>query len=273
MGVVLSGASGRTYFNPPNLKPVPNFFANSACFSTPNGIAQGRVYDNATCTAQAVAAFNRAHQLTHEPAFVLPANWNQLSLAEQVFTALNLERLAMGYSAYVGMSPVLNNAAHQAALQMRDPYGVTGPAFPATYVDGIPRVGGSLAWLSTALMAVYAWLYDDGWGGKGTTMDANCPGAGSPLCWGHREEMLGAPAVGDPGVGTDCTNCVVGVGLAVHRGNLIIDAMVQRPARRVAMTFTWAQELALAKRAAAHTPTTTTTSPTSATTTTVVAGA
>ena len=61
------------------------------------------------------------------------------------------------------------------------------PSFPPD-TDG----GGSL-WAGSPehLDSYQAWMYDDGWDGSGSVNQA-CTSPSAPLCWGHRDIILGS---------------------------------------------------------------------------------
>ncbi len=123
----------------------------------------------------------------------LPNDWYQLSPAEQLFVATNLERTARGLPPMTGMASTLDQAAAQGAAQPGDPLPPSG--FP-TGMWTSNWAGG----VGSPLEAIYLWMYDDGPGSP----NADCQQAGDPGCWGHRDNILAA---------FNCQPCVAGIAL------------------------------------------------------------
>jgi hypothetical protein len=139
----------------------------------------------------------------------------------------------------------LDTAAQTAADDAEDPNVPTG--FPiASDPGGAPASGGAWAGGSmNALEADYGWMYDDGWGGPGNTDNIACTSAHAPGCWGHRDELLGSDPGFNPGVGLECSDCVMGAGYAQSANgfaNSYADLVV-RPSRSVPLIFTWAKNV------------------------------
>lgn len=246
-----AGASGGPYVPSANVPPVPNFLATVTCTETGSGTytcpspcfdSAGNWpvnYNHLACSAWLARAITHARALEHVAPLVLPSNWTSLTLPEQLFVVLDLERSARGYPPYVGLNTDLSAQAQSAAQRPGDPMFVAGPA----WVPG--SFGGAWGAGSDPLEADYTWMYDDGWSGSAaTTWNRACTSANAPACWGHREELLGSDPDYNPGVGLDCTNCEVGAGAAVLSGDIGSYALlIQRPAGAAPATyFTWAQE-------------------------------
>jgi len=173
-------------------------------------------------------------------AMALPAGYRRLTVPEQLFVLVNLERIARGVPPLVGLTPNLTAQAQEAAAQSRDPdiEPSYGSLTVATAANGELRVGGAWAGQDVnALEALFGWMYDDGWGGRGNTTNYACTSPTAAGCWGHRDELLGEYS------GTTCTTCVAGTGYARHTSRgfissyvvLIVDPAGAQPP----LTFSW----------------------------------
>lgn len=168
--------------NPPaDIPPNPNFLDTCS----------GAVPDtSAACQQATLAAIDAARAAEGLPGMVLPTDWSALTPAEQLFTVTNLERTARGLPALTGMDVALDQAAAAGAAQSADPAPPAGFAFRLWASNW----GGALG---SPLEADYLWMYDDGPG----SANVDCPAAGAPGCWGHRDNVL-APL--------PCQDCVMG---------------------------------------------------------------
>jgi hypothetical protein len=188
--------------------------------------------NSATCVNAALDAINRAHALEGIPAMVLPAGFAQLSVPDQLFVAVNLERVDRGLPAFSGLTTTLNENAQRGADDANDP-----PDPGSAYVlDDAEWAGGS----SNGLDAVYGWMYDDGY----NSGNLDCLHRGASGCWGHRKGILD-----DFGSGA---NLVMGAAIDTsgdnHDGDsggtsmAVTLAVAGAPAR--ALTYSWSQVLA-----------------------------
>ena len=129
-----------------------------------------------TCLDAWVQTYDKARAGEGLGALVLPSNYLSLSVPEQLFVVANLERTARGLPAMVGMTASLDANAQQAAVAEENPSDA-----PSVWAGGN----------ATALSAVFAWMYDDGWGGsQQPTLNGDCTGPTAPGCWGHRDNIL-----------------------------------------------------------------------------------
>ena len=177
---------------------------------------------------------------------VLPTNWYSLSAAQQLFVVANLERTARGLPAYLGINAALSANAQHAAQLNTDPTAAAGFAIGLD-AQGDPGMGGAWAEGFSVLAADYFWMYDDGWGGSAAaTSNIDCTSPSAAGCWGHRDELLGSDAPYNPGVGLNCQDCEMGTGFTqVNNSSSFVDLIELPSGTPPAMTFTWAQELAL----------------------------
>jgi hypothetical protein len=134
------------------------------------------------------------------PMAVTASQLSALSIPEQLFVIMNLERIDRGLPPIEYMTSQLNALAQGGADSAND------PGFPSTLTGGLPVTYAGSVWaggLSSPLEADYYWMYDDGWGGSAaTTSNAACSLSTYSSCWAHRDIILhadpscgGAPSV------------------------------------------------------------------------------
>jgi len=161
--------------NPPaNIDPSPNFL---------NDCAGTHYDDSTTCVNATLQAIANGRAKEGLPGMVLPTNWYSLSAQEQMYVATNLERTVRGLPPLAGMSYALDGAAAAGAADSND------PTPPAGYPSGQGGSNWGSNWagaVGNALEADYFWMYDDGVGSS----NIDCPSAGAPGCWGHRDNVL-----------------------------------------------------------------------------------
>ncbi|HEY1652910.1 MAG TPA: hypothetical protein VGG09_13585 [Acidimicrobiales bacterium] len=207
---------------PDNVQPDPDY----------TRVCAGNGLDNSpACMDAALNAINHAHALEGIRPMVLPAGFAQLPVPEQLFVAVDLERVDRGLSAFSGLTAGLNENAQRGADDADDP-----PDPGLAYVlDDAEWAGGS----SNGLDAVYGWMYDDGY----NSGNLDCLHRGAAGCWGHRKGILD-----DFGSGP---NLVMGAALDTtgdnHNGDnggtsmAVTLAVAGAPQR--ALTYSWNQVL------------------------------
>jgi hypothetical protein len=152
-----------------NVSPVPDY--TRVCVAT--GI------DNSpSCLGSVLQAINHAHALEGIRPMVLPADFAQMSVPEQLFVAVNLERVDRGLPPFNGLTAALDRNAQVGADDANDPPD-PGQAYD---LDDAEWAGGS----SNGLDAVYGWMYDDGF----DSGNLDCLHRGAAGCWGHRKGIL-----------------------------------------------------------------------------------
>jgi hypothetical protein len=152
-----------------NVSPVPDY--TRVCVAT-------GVDNSASCLDSVLEAINHAHALEGIRPMVLPADYAQMSIPEQLFVAVNLERVDRGLPAFGGLTSALDRNAQEGADDANDP-----PDPGQTYdLDDAEWAGGS----SNGLDAVYGWMYDDGF----DSGNLDCLHRGAAGCWGHRKGIL-----------------------------------------------------------------------------------
>jgi hypothetical protein len=206
-----------------NVTPVPDY--TRVC-------AAGGLDNSATCIGAALGAINHAHALEGVRPMVLPSGFARLSMPDQLFVAVNLERVDRGLPALGGLTTVLNRNAQRGADDADDPPD-PGRAYD---LDDAEWAGGS----SNGLDAVYGWMYDDGF----DSGNLDCLHRGAAGCWGHRKGILD-----DFGSGP---NLVMGAAIDtmgdIHRGDrdgtsmAVTLAVASAPVHT--FTYSWAQVVA-----------------------------
>jgi hypothetical protein len=152
-----------------NVQPDPDF----------TRLCAGNGVDNTTaCIDAALGAINHAHALEGVRPMLLPAGFAKLSIPQQLFVVINLERADRGLPVFSGLTSGLNANAQRGANDANDP-----PDPGSSYVlDDAEWAGGS----SNGLDAVYGWMYDDGY----NSGNLDCLHRGAAGCWGHRKGIL-----------------------------------------------------------------------------------
>lgn len=169
-GGLPSNASATHIADPPQTVPAnPDF--TEVC--APTGLDS-----SARCIESALEAIDHARAAEGVKAMVLPAGFASLTVAQQLFVAVNLERVDRGLPPFTGLIAGLNANAQRGADVAND------PPDPGTDYDVVDTewAGGS----SNGLDAVYGWMYDDGIGSG----NLDCPKGGGAGCWGHRHGIL-----------------------------------------------------------------------------------
>jgi hypothetical protein len=207
---------------PHNVLPVPDFTRTCA----------GGLDSSSSCIGGVLAAINRAHMLEGVRPMVLPSGFARLSVPDQLFVAINLERVDRGLPSFGGLIAALDANAQRGADDAGDPPDPGG----AYVLDDAEWAGGS----SNGLDAVYGWMYDDGL----DSGNLDCLHRGAAGCWGHRKGILD-----DFGSGA---NLVMGAAVNAtgdtHPGDsggtsmAVTLAVANAPVRT--FTYGWAQALA-----------------------------
>lgn len=238
--------------NPPaNLAPTPDFMSSGACadlngtWSCANPCVSGQLKfpaftEDPECTAYVLAAIDAARKAEHVGPMILPTDWSQLNVTEQLFVLADLERTARGLPAYLGINGRLSHEAEEAARHDRDPS--LAPGFPVGVdLEGYDGMGSTWSSGFSALVADYFWMYDDGWGGsRAHTFNLACSSATSAGCWAHRDELLGYDPRFNPGVGLWCRTCEMGVGFAVTDGFSSYADLIELPdGKAPTLVFSW----------------------------------
>jgi hypothetical protein len=207
---------------PTNDVPQPDYLDICA----PSGIDS-----SPTCVNAVLQAVDHARAREGVKPMVLPTGFDALTIPEQLFVAINLERVDRGLAPFVGLTAALDANAQKGANDANDP---PDPGSSYLLVDG-EWAGGS----ANGLDAVYGWMYDDGYNAG----NLDCLHRGDQGCWGHRKGILD-----DFGSGRDL---VMGTALNptgdTNKGDrggtsmaatLTVSTMASPP-----LVYTWAQAL------------------------------
>jgi len=129
------------------------------------------------CSTAALENIDFARAVEGLKPMTLPAKFSSLSLDEQLVVVTNSERSARG------LRPVTQKAAYDDLAQVgadhnADPIGPAGRDWGSNWAGGV----------ADPLAADYLWMYDDG----PDSPNGDCPEAGAPGCWGHRDNILDA---------------------------------------------------------------------------------
>lgn len=131
----------------------------------------------APCSKTWLVAINCAR--ADEGVAAMPAlkSLGSLSVAEQTYVLINLERVGRGLPPIEDLFTYLDGVAQTGADDATDPTLSGG----VTWWGSI-WYGGT----NSAPQAIYDWMYNDGPGGN----NFDCPSTGGSGCWGHRDNIL-----------------------------------------------------------------------------------
>ena len=153
-----------------NVQPDPDF----------TRLCAGNGVDNSgACINAALEAINHAHALEGVRPMVLPAGFAQLSVPEQLFVVVNLERADRGLPAFNGLTSALDANAQRGAERRQRPTRIRGPTMSSTTPSG-PGARPTGSTRSTAGCTTTATT---------AAISTACI-AGLLGCWGHRKGIL-----------------------------------------------------------------------------------
>lgn len=139
------------------------------------------------CIQLAVLAIERARSM--EPmkqyALILPDDFRHLTLAQQTFVVIDLERVDRGLRPIEGLVPAFNQSAQDAAADQADP----SPPMSQLAAAGVRQYRTLWARADGALASDYEWMYDDGYSPDGD-LNVNCNAPDDAGCWSHRRAIL-----------------------------------------------------------------------------------
>ncbi|MDE3131480.1 MAG: hypothetical protein KGL16_10030 [Acidobacteriota bacterium] len=155
---------------------------------------------SATCLDESVATLNAGRRSEHLGPLLLPRNWTRLTVPEQIFMMIELERTARGLQPDTGLAADWDVAARAGANAGTDPNRA-----------GAGAHGGFLSiWAggqANPIIATVGWVYDDGYFPDHTTQNIACSRVSPTGCWGHRQAILRDSAAAACG-----RRCAVGAG-------------------------------------------------------------
>jgi len=178
---------------------------------------------SAGCTQAFLDEIDHAASAEGLAPMVLPSNWGSLTVPEQIFVVINLERIDRGLQPLLGLTVAWNLVAQIGADDNTDPGAGSGYLLVAgEWAGGVYN----------ALEADLDWMYEDGPG----TINVRCPSAGASGCWEHRNEILSMGS---------CTTCVAGAGYASLSGASSMTAAIVEPnGSTPALSFSWVANVA-----------------------------
>ncbi len=184
LGATVAAAALQSGIVPPNnppksLPPMPNFFQSQKCDRRPDA--------SVGCDSLVLKAIDNARSKEHVgPMRFNLAAFRSLTPPEQLFVTVDLERTNRGLPPVEGLTSQLNTIAWKAARAGVDPL---LPSLPYPLSGGGTAAGFGGNWAGgnvNVLGSDYGWMYDDG----PHSPNLDCPKAGDPGCWGHRDNIL-----------------------------------------------------------------------------------
>ena len=208
----------------PHADPAANLALPPSLLAAQQANCRSQPIDNtAACTRALLAEVNYGLATEALSPISLPSNWALLTVAEQTFVIVDLERVARGLQPFLGLSFIWGADAQIGASGNGDPPIPSGNLWTATEWAG----GG----IVSPLQADFIWMYDDGIGGP----NIDCPSSGASGCWVHRDNILAEGS---------CTTCIVGAGYAVVNGAASMAAVFVEPSdASMPLSFTWANNV------------------------------
>ena len=162
-----------------DVSPSPNFLSRCSA---------GTLDLSSVCLAAVISATTNARAGEGIRALSFnAASFKKLTIAEQLFILVDLERTARGIAPFVVLSSQLNEIALKAARTQVDP---KKGANSVLFGTG-PIVAWGSNWAGSTLSAAatnYYWMYEDGRGPS----NADCTPTTLKDCWGHRDNILAA---------------------------------------------------------------------------------
>jgi hypothetical protein len=166
--------------NPPaDVSPSPNFL--KAC-SASNLDLSG------ACLGAVISATTNVREREGVRALSFDAaSFRKLTVGEQLFVLVDLERTARGIAPFVVLSSQLDQGALKAARSQVDPRMGANPVLTGSG----PIVAWGSNWAGgtpSAAATNYYWMYEDGRGSS----NVDCTPTTLKQCWGHRDNILDA---------------------------------------------------------------------------------
>ncbi len=223
LGSILTSESNTGIPDPrANVQPVPDYTRVCA-----NGLDS-----TPACTNAVLSAINHAHAREGIRPMVLPSGFAHLSVPDQLFVAVNLERVDRGLPPFGGLTAALNTNAQRGADDANDPPD-PGRAYQ---LEDAEWAGGS----SNGLDAVYGWMYDDGF----NSGNLDCGYRGASGCWGHRKGILDDFGSGTHLVMGAAVNTTGDTHSGDSGGTSMAVTLAVADAPGGSFTYSWAQTLA-----------------------------
>ncbi len=177
----------------------------------------------ATCFVGPTGSFNYGRSAEGLGPVLLPSNWADLTVPQQLFVLTDLERSARGLPTVTGLASDLDAIAQLGADAADDP-----PGF-SVWAGGY----------ASSIDAMVGWMYEDGLSSDGFSPNLDCVPPGGGGCWGHRDAVLY-----DEAWVTCGASCGMGAAFATVSGRPSYTEVFE-PGQTPpdALNFTWSQEL------------------------------
>ncbi len=196
---------------------------------------------SSTCLRLTLGAIDAARADEGVRPMVLPADFIHLSVPEQLFVAIDRERVDRGLAPFVGLATSLNAGAQAGADRAELPR-APGHSFDAVSTEWIGAV-------DNGLDADFQWMYDDG----PNSGVPGCTGSKTAGCWADRAIVLnrfGAPAhslVMGAGYNPDGDSSSRDAG-----GSSLAATLAVETGSHVTYSYTWRQALAASAGGTLH---------------------
>jgi hypothetical protein len=159
--------------------PSPNFV---------NTCSASNLDSSGACLAAVVSATTNVRAREGVRALTFDAvGFRKLTIGEQLFVLVDLERTARGIAPFVVLSSQLDQVALKAARDQADPRMGANPVLTGSG----PIVAWGSNWAGgtpSAAATNYYWMYEDGPGSS----NVDCTPTTLKQCWGHRDNILDA---------------------------------------------------------------------------------
>jgi uncharacterized protein YkwD len=153
--------------NPPRSIPPSAAFV-AAC--------EGTSKPTPACTSAALENIDSARATEGIGHLKLPLSYSTMSFDRQLLFVTNAERSARKLGS-LAENRSYDQLAQVGADNHTDPIGPPGKSWGSNWAGGV----------ADPLAADFLWMYDDG----PDSPNGDCPRAGAPGCWGHRDNILG----------------------------------------------------------------------------------
>ena len=190
------------------------------------------------CLESSLAMLNAGRHAEGLGPLILPANWERLTVGEQLFVLTELERTARGLPPDTGLAADWDLAAQQGADSGADPtHGGRGArGFEAVWAGG----------QQNPIIVVADWVYADGVFPDGSSQNLGCSLENPAGCWRHRDIVLH-----DSAAAACRSHCAVGAayspvgyrgGVGVGHESYAEVFSIDGGGNRDQLVFTWAAE-------------------------------
>jgi hypothetical protein len=161
------------------ISPIPEPGSNRTLNSATTHACYASATD-ASCINGALADVNAARASEGVVPMVLPADFDSLTIPQQLLVLSNLERVDRGLIPVSALSSNLDGYAATGAAHDDD------PSQPNPF-SGDEWSSNAAVGFGASLESDFEWMYDDGYGAH----NGDCTSPMASGCWGHRNDILG----------------------------------------------------------------------------------